>query len=423
MKNIHLIAIAAVASLAACSLDNDTLGSRPDAPEGTIFNSYVALGTSIGAGIQSGGINDSTQRQAYPYLLAQAMGLTPGVNWGYPSLNAPGCPAPYTNILTGARVGGAPATACALRAPSSTAPYMNNVSIPSLRAAQVLDVTDLTFGATDTLKLAQFITGSLNPIEHAMRASATFVTLEVGANDVLGAATRGNAALLTPLADFQATFEAIADELDGLTGGNVAVFNVPNVTVIPHFSAGVVFFCLKTGAPGCPVPATAPYSSAGFTVDASCAPAAAGGVGDQMLVGFTATGTITSVLSAGGAATLNCGAATATYNAGAGDVPTGPVLSQATVAAIATRVGEINGYLQTEATSRGYAFVDINGLLDSVRTAGGIPRFPSFTTPSTLFGAYISLDGIHPSGAGHQLIARRAAAAINTTYSTTLTVP
>ena len=132
-----------------------------------------------------------------------------------------------------------------------------------------------------------------------------------------------------------------------------------------------------------------------------------------MLVGFTATGTITSVLLAGGAATLDCGAGTATYNAGAGFVPTGPVLTNATVAAIATRVGEINAYIQAEATARGWAYVDLNGLLDSVKTASptNIPAFPSFTTPSTLFGPFISLDGIHPNAAAHRLIARRAAAA------------
>ena len=422
-RRLALLVVAPL--LAACSLDNETLGTRPDPAEGSMFRNYVSLGTSIGAGIQSGGINDSTQQEAYPYLLAEAMGLTPGVDWHYPSFTVPGCPAPYTNILTGARVGGVAATFCALRAPGSAASYMNNVSIPSLRAAQIMDVTDLTFGVTDTLKLAQFITGSLNPIEHAQRASATFVTLEVGANDVLGAATRGNAALLTPLADFQATFETIADELDALTGGNVAAFNVPNVTVIPHFSAGVVFFCLKTGAPGCPVPATPPFNSPRFAVSTTCAPggAAPGALGDSMLVGFTATGAITSRLTAGDSATLDCGAATASVTTAAGTAPLGPVLSAPTVRAIATRVLEINAYIQAEASARGWAYVDLNGLLDSVRTAGGIPAFPSFTTPTTLFGQYISLDGIHPNAAAHRLLARRAAAAINTAYSTTVTVP
>jgi lysophospholipase L1-like esterase len=419
--------------LAACSVDNETLGSRPDPDEGSLFRDYVALGTSIGAGIQSGGINDNTQRQSYAYLLAQAMGLTPGADWHYPSLTVPGCPAPYDTILTQHRLGGVSSTFCALRSPQSVQRFMNNVSIPSLRAAQVLDVASLAFPATDTLKLAQFITGSLNPIDHAEGLGATFVTLEVGGNDVLGAATRGDSTLLTPLAAFQATYEAIGDRLDALTGGNVAAFGVPNVTNIPHFSAGAIFFCLRNA--GCPAPLpgpTPPFNSANFTVDASCAPGGPGAVGLQTLVGFTATSRIAGVLQAGGFATLNCAAGTASTNVGAGFVPTGPVMPPATVSAIATRVGAINAYIQAEANSRGWAFVDLNGLLDSVRTAspGNIPAFPNFATasppagnPNTLFGAFISQDGIHPNAAAHRLIAQRAAAAINTTYGTTLTVP
>ena len=253
-----------------------------------------------------------------------------------------------------------------------------------------------------------------------MEAQPTFVTLEIGANDVLGAATHGNAALLTPLAAFQSQFTAIADSLDK-TGAKVAVANIPNVTVIPHFSAGVVFFCLKTGAAGCPVPATAPYSLATFTVDASCAPTAAGGVGDQMLVAFPATATITGTLAGGGAASLNCGAGTATVTDLSGTHPAGAVLSAATVAAIATEVVQIDAFIQQQANSRGWAYVDLNGLLAA--NAALIPKFPNLSTPANLFGALFSLDGIHPSAAGHKAIADAFVAAINAKYSTTLTPP
>jgi hypothetical protein len=82
-------------------------------------------------------------------------------------------------------------------------------------------------------------------------AEPTFVTLEIGANDVLGAATHGSAALLTPLATFETQWGAIADTVQA-TGAKVAVANVPNVTVIPHFSAGVIFWCLHNGGAYCP---------------------------------------------------------------------------------------------------------------------------------------------------------------------------
>jgi hypothetical protein len=102
------IAIAALAllPLAACKdlVTNQTFG-KPAAPAGgAMFATYIALGTSISAGVQSGGINDSTQKQASPDLMATAMGLKPAGNWFYPSFTMPGCPPPYTNPLTGTRV-------------------------------------------------------------------------------------------------------------------------------------------------------------------------------------------------------------------------------------------------------------------------------------------------------------------------------
>jgi lysophospholipase L1-like esterase len=421
------LAVLALPLAAGCSslVDDQTIGPTGPAPGGTNFSTYVALGTSISAGVQSGGINDSTQKQAFPYLLAVAMGLTPNTNWFYPGFTAPGCPPPYTNPLTGARVGGGAADDCNLISPFSVPTrqsFFNNLAVPSIRAAQVLKISDLTFPATDTLFLAQFITGSRNPIDILLAAKPTFVTLEIGADDILHAATYGSATFLTPLAAFQSQFTALADTIDQ-TGAKVAVANVPNVTVIPHFSAGVVFFCLHTGAAGCPVPATAPYSLASFTVDASCAPTAAGGVGDQMLVAFTATATITGTLAGGGAASLNCGTATATVTDLSGTHGTGPVLGAATVAAIAAEAVQIDSFIHLQANQRGWAYVDLNGALAAALAGGQIPRFPDLTLATPLFGPLFSLDGIHPSGAGQKSIADLFVAAINAKYGTSLTPP
>src|SRR2546430_16411698 len=67
---------------------------------GAMFQRYVAMGNSITAGGQSGGINDSTQRQSYAVLVAAVMGGDPVY---YPSPNAPGCPPPFRDISTQAR--------------------------------------------------------------------------------------------------------------------------------------------------------------------------------------------------------------------------------------------------------------------------------------------------------------------------------
>ena len=70
------VALGALVALAACTGDDASkkvLGPRQTG-DATIFQNYVAIGNSITAGYQSGGINDATQRQSYAFLLAQQMG-------------------------------------------------------------------------------------------------------------------------------------------------------------------------------------------------------------------------------------------------------------------------------------------------------------------------------------------------------------
>lgn len=402
------------AMLAACSdlVENESLGSRPDPAGGSTFRTYMALGTSLGAGFESGGINDSTQRESYAAVLAQAMGLTPGADWAYPSFRFPGCPAPYSNILTTTRVGGASSTGCAFRDPASAAAVLNNLSIPGARLRHLLSLTDTVgFGLGGTLGLAQLITGSINPIDWVERVSPTFVTLEIGANDVLGAATTGNTAQLTPLATFQAQYTELADRVDA-SGALVAASNVPNVTRIPHFTRGSTLWCLNTGL--CGIPATPPFNSPLFTVDVSCAPAAAGGVGDNYLLAFPATAAITATLAAGGPAALNC----ATDVATAGANPAGPTLNVAETAEVTQRVADLNTFILAEANARGWAHVNLDSALGSAAVAAQIPPIPGFSTPSTLMGPLFSLDGVHPNRAGYRMMARVFRDAINAEFGT-----
>jgi hypothetical protein len=81
-----LAALALAAALAGCAEDQSAADLRPDlSNNGGIFQRFVVLGTSIGAGLQSGGINDSTQRLAFPSLVAGQSGAV----FEYPSLRMP----------------------------------------------------------------------------------------------------------------------------------------------------------------------------------------------------------------------------------------------------------------------------------------------------------------------------------------------
>src|SRR5687768_17084904 len=99
-------AFALVGSAVSCNHDSEVFG-LPN-PVDDRFQSYVAIGNSITAGLQSSGISDATQRQSFAFLLAQQM----RTRFAYPSLAATGCPAPVTSWQNLGRPTGAPP--CAL---------------------------------------------------------------------------------------------------------------------------------------------------------------------------------------------------------------------------------------------------------------------------------------------------------------------
>src|SRR5690349_7180399 len=127
------IGVGTAALLVACDANRDAVGLTN--LNNGIFRSYVAIGNSITAGWQSGGINDSLQQLAYPRLLATQMG-TP---YKFASLVTPGCPPPVKNFQTQARVSTDTTTTtaqtCRLRSPASVTDALNNVGVPDARVA------------------------------------------------------------------------------------------------------------------------------------------------------------------------------------------------------------------------------------------------------------------------------------------------
>jgi lysophospholipase L1-like esterase len=363
-----------------------------------MFERYVSIGNSITAGFQSGGINDSTQRQAYPVLVAAAMGSQP---FYYPSLTFPGCPPPYTNIFTGARLAGGTATTCAFRA--STSPYVSNVAVPS---AQVLDIMHNGPGAgTNSNALTQLILGGRTQYRAAADARPTFVSVWIGNNDVLGsvlsATNAGDSTLITPLATFQTRYTEMVDSLKDrvLVKGGLLI-GVANVTQIPYVSQGQVYYALKYTPPGTAFPTN-------FIVGGNCAPSSMGGKGDSVLVPFPfGVGLI-------GAAQANPGN---TYTLACTELQT---VQPAELRKIVTTVTQYNAFIQAKAALHGWAYLDPNPALSALRAdPAQVAPFPNIGAPCSAspFGLAFSCDGFHPSGSAHRLIAQAVVQAINSSY-------
>jgi len=122
---------------------------------------------------------------------------------------------------------------------------------------------------------------------------------------------------------------------------------------------------------------------------------------------------------------LNCGTDVATVQpatpAGGATPPPAPVptLTAAEVNTINTQVAAFNAKIATVAGMPNHTLVDFAGLLAA--QAALIPVFPSLSTPTQLFGTLFSQDGIHPTKAGHKIIANGFITAINGAFNTTLT--
>ena len=401
----HLTRVAALGALAAvagCSTDKRDLFA-PSLSGGDIFKSYVALGNSITAGYQSAGINDSTQRQSFARLLAGAM----GTQYHYASLQGRGCTPPIANTQTGALVGpGSTATTCDLRAGASVTDVLNNVAVPG---ARVLDPSSPSTVASNAL--TTFILGGKTQVQRALDANPTFASIWIGANDVLVAGLSGilvpvpplgQAGIISTQAVFQTNYDLMITQL--LAGAPTlkgVLIGVPQVANLPSLSAGGIIAAspaiqgVLSFVVGSPI-----------LVDPNCVGSSSLINVPQMLLQMRA-GRLPPIISCLPGA----------YPYPVGDLFVLDPTEQATLAAV---INGYNSYISTKAASIGFAYYDPNPLFIAKRASGEIPPFPNLASTSATFGPLISLDGVHPSAAGHKLIANELIAVINAKYSTAL---
>jgi len=395
-------AAALLVGFAACGEDDADIVD-PTVTGGDLFRSYVAIGNSLTAGYQSSGINDSTQRESFAYLFAQQLyGADVGARFRYPAFVLPGCPAPL-NSLTGTRVGGAAANACALRAPTSVVRQLNNVAVPGTTVA---DLTGRTVADT-TNPLFTFILGGRSQIQRAVEARPTFVTVWAGNNDVLDAAVRGSpvpvpqlTSGITSVANFITRYDAALDTLQTastLRGGVlIGVVNVTNAPILfpaqamlnPAFKAGFDQYVGKT-----------------TVVLPDCA-------GSPSLLSFAIVSFFRS-RPAAEPAVIGCTKNSVPGNPSIGDFF---ILDAAEQATVRTTVDAYNAYIRAKADSLGWAFLDPNPILVQLRSGGQIPATPNLANPAQPYGANVSVDGVHPTRATHVLVANALIAAIKAKY-------
>ncbi len=381
--------IAALIAGAAC--EKADTGVEPGNPSAD-FSKYVAMGTSISMGMASDGVVAASQQNSWPKLLANDVGAT----FTLPLIDAPGCQPPFvsplgllkrlddSSILT-------TSTVCAANSTGITLPTQN-VALSGWTAAAAVAVTP------QTGTMSARVLGAGQTQASAMRAqSPTFVSVEFGGGEVLPAMSGlvSTGVTIATLAAFTAGYQLVIDNVKA-TNAKALLATLP--TDLSKFPT------LRTGSE------IASQRSALLTrnvsVNANC-DASTNMITMQKVLGALAQG---AIRAAGGLSPFDLSCADVSGQADG-------VLTSGDISTLNTLVAGMNAFINAKASENGYATFSLGVLYDTSKD-GVAFDINTILTSNTPFGPNISLDSVHPSLAGNQILAAAAKAAILAKYGT-----
>jgi hypothetical protein len=410
-KSIGVTALAALV-LGGCAAEDESPLAPEQPPASSLFDRYVAIGTSLTAGFQSAGINDSTQAQAYPVLIAQQANAP----FYTPTIPAPGCPAPYTGpvILPGAqRLGGVGVDVCTLRE-TPAPPYVSNLAVVGAFLPGFSDNSIRNNPPTADV-YETLILGARTQEQALIAARPSLVSVELGSNDVLFAVYTGDPSLLPSVDDFRTGYARVVDAVDQTPAQDAVLIGIsPLQTAVVQPGA---FLWALTQGPAALLPPAA--------VSANCAPFTLTGQRNPLSGNLIYLPGALTAAAAG--AQISC-ADDADFLLNANEYQT-----------FLQRVGAFNAVIEQAAEDNGWIYVDPNTVLplgDPAKFRNcQLLNVPLSTTPNpdvtpatfaaavattcpgpgapNFFGTMVSYDLTHPTAEYHQAMADAIIAAIN----------
>ncbi len=347
------------------------------------FTTYVALGTSISAGGQSGGLVETHQAKAFPVLFARQAGVS---SFTYDRVSPDGIP-PLLRLvsLSPLVVSNSGRTMGAPRDLAQPTPYHNL----GVYGAMLYDCDSTTYYTISPYAgfFGMVARGQGSLLHQAAALHPTFLSLEYGANEVLGAALNGSGTPLFSVPQFTAILGyTLADLHTLLPDTKLAILNVPDVTSLPYVNTVKPYVVNPADGSHIPLIGSAGLLAAGDYVLLTAIdslevgtgiPAPAGGNGRPLLD--------SQVLTAGEAASLQ--AAVDGYNAA----------------------------IAAASAAQGAALVDVHALFARIATSGydfrGVHYTGAFVT-----GGLFSLDGVHPTDLAQGLLANAMIEAVNAKF-------
>lgn len=246
-KYKSLLAAGAIALMTACTTEvEDFAASGGVAEDGSPidYSTYVALGNSLSSGVSDGAWIAASQNNSYPQLIANSLQQA---GLGAKDFNQPsvGIQAPYFGaplILTNQ----GPCFDCSTPQGPTSNIYteyggFHNMAVPGIRA---VDMTVAGYGQVNTNFGYFQSSDATSVLADAAAMNATFFSMWLGANDVLGFATSGGskgtndimqATAITPLPVFKVSITAVLNTMTA-NGAKGVVLNIPDITEAAVFN-------------------------------------------------------------------------------------------------------------------------------------------------------------------------------------------
>jgi lysophospholipase L1-like esterase len=393
------------------------------------FSRYVALGDSLTAGVSSNGSVQTIQQYSYPALIARQAGVS---GFQQPLVSEPGLPPllqlvalAVTPLGVSPDIELTPGMGAPLNATLPT-PY-NNLGVDGFdcndvltRTGNIMDfaahLADYAAGKSgkapafaDLVLRFPVFPGTTTPataLAQALALQPTFLTVWIGADDVLGAALTAVAidgVTMTPALQFQTEYTTLIGTLRAVQpNAPIVVGNIPDVGSIPFVTTIKPYIVNPATGDHIPLIGEAgPLTEQDrLTLLASSLlaqgigiPAAAGGTGLPLPEGSFDPATMT--------------------------LTAGVVLRAGEIAAIQARTGELNDIIAAVAAQFGAKVVDFHTAFNDIQAngvvVGGIKLTSDFLT-----GGIFSYDGVHPQALGYALVARIWIEAINANFGAAL---
>lgn len=390
------------ATAAAALLLAALAGCEDGSPSGPVgdeldLSAYVAIGNSLTAGFMNGALGLEGQSCSYPRLLAGQAGV--GGQFSQPLVGAPGIVEPGSSegriellSLTPPTIERAPAGA-PLNA-GEPAPY-GNLGVPGALGAEALVARSRATSLTDNPFFDFVFRGMGTWAGQVAEREATFVTVWLGNNDVLGYVLSGgeDTGFPTPSGEFAAAYDGFIEQLLETTD-RIVLLNVPPVTVVPYLTL-VPNVVIDTATLE-PIPGPGGELVPLLGADGPLAP--------DDLVTLDA---IERIL-AGDGIPVEMGGTGA-------PLPASVVLDADEQAVARAAVAAYNEAIAQIAALHGLAVVDLHAIVTDIAENGLVVGDETLTT-EFLVGGLFSLDGVHPTCKGQGVIANALIDAIGERY-------